>query len=381
MGENLPEEKVVIRSTSPKTGEANPIVLRQGDRVRLVFVPTVVKNDKVPTASVKGVFVYQKKRGNKFWSDAIPSIALNTLKDGEGVKLELKSEEVLTLFNKLGDLYGIVEEHGIQSGRKEYVPAPQNATLRQLLTDGELEKFLNSDAQGSAVVRKFMEWVSRQQADQLSNSFQGFNSAQLLNFDAAVSIARLKDFLCRYEVNLSNPDENFWQEMFAMDSWVISQLFTSPVVLIRGQVYVGGKGINGRGGNTADFLFKNSLTEDAALVEIKTPATGLLDHEKYRNNTWAPTRELSGGVQQALVNRYKLIEDYKSLWAEDEQPSFKTFDPKATLIIGNIKRELAQPSKRRCFEQYRRNLRNVEVVTFDEVYDKAATLVRLLERP
>src|SRR5580658_3502578 len=50
-----------IRSTSRSSAGCNPIVLREGDQVRLVFLPTLVENPGNPKASVDGQFVYQRK--------------------------------------------------------------------------------------------------------------------------------------------------------------------------------------------------------------------------------------------------------------------------------------------------------------------------------
>jgi hypothetical protein len=121
------------------------------------------------------------------------------------------------------------------------------------------------------------------------------------------------------------------------------------------------------------------LTQDAILVEIKTPVADLLATKTYRNNTWPPSEDLSGGTQQLLTNRHALIQKYLSLVPEDGLPTFRTFHPRALLVIGSIERELITDSKRRCSEQYRRNLRDVEIVTFDEIYAKAKQFIDLLE--
>lgn len=374
-----PRDKITVKSTSQRSADISPIVLRESTTTRLAFKPVAVENEKDPAAVIRGTFTFQKKRSARIWQD-LNAIKLNSLKDGEGVRLDLSSQEVLTLFKRLSTLYDLVAENGIPRGQADYIPAPRSAGLRKVLAKGELEKFLEVDPQGEVIVQRFLEWASSRQ-DKLSNALQKFTSTQLLNFDAAISIARLESLLKRYEENRHNPDEDFWQDLFKENAWVISQLFTSSVILIRGQAYVGGKGIDNRGGNVADFLFKNSLTDDAALVEVKTPATKLLEKDKYRNNTWGPSPELSGGVQQLLTNRHNLSRERPHLIEESDLPFFQTFNPKAILILGSIEGDLTETGKRRCFELYRRNLRDVDVITFDEVYDKAKALVRLLRQP
>jgi hypothetical protein len=50
--------EIKTRSTSSKTAVSSPIELRVTDRVRLVFVPTLVENPTTPEACVNGCFVY-----------------------------------------------------------------------------------------------------------------------------------------------------------------------------------------------------------------------------------------------------------------------------------------------------------------------------------
>lgn len=49
------------RSTSSKTATVSPVVLRLGERVRLVFLPLLIDNPNDERHCVKGTFVYQKK--------------------------------------------------------------------------------------------------------------------------------------------------------------------------------------------------------------------------------------------------------------------------------------------------------------------------------
>ncbi|GGL19085.1 hypothetical protein Sme01_36190 [Sphaerisporangium melleum] len=375
----MSEEIITTRSTSRITADVNPIVLREGERARLVFKATLVDTEGSSAPIVKGRFVYQKKRSANIWQD-FDAINLGTLKDGEGVRLDLKSEEVLRLFEFLEQLYDVAQQHGIQHGQVEFIRAPRNESVRQLLRDGNLDDIFGVNAHGGTILRRFLDWIARRQSAQLASVLGELDAAQLLNFDAAVGAARLSAFIKEYESNEEREEEGYWQKLLTANSWVLSQVFAHPVIVIRGQAYVGGKGIDNRDGNVTDFLYANPLTEDAALVEIKTPQTDMLMVGKYRNNTWCPSSELSGAVQQLLVNRCSLVDNYDALLREDDPPAFKTFNPKALLIIGSVRRELTVTSKRRAFELYRRNLRDIEVVTFDELYEKAQQLIALLEQ-
>ena len=172
--------------------------------------------------------------------------------------------------------------------------------------------------------------------------------------------------------------EAYWQKLFEQHSWVLSQVCSQPLVIIRGQAYVGGKNIDNREGNVVDFLYRNGITDNATLIEIKTPVTTLLAPREYRNNTYRPSGELSGATQQLLTDRLSLIQEYDSLTRDGDQ-QFKTFSPRSVLVIGNAGRQLGTRTRRQSFELYRGNLRDVDIVTFDELQKKISLVIELLE--
>jgi len=188
----------------------------------------------------------------------------------------------------------------------------------------------------------------------------------------------MKLLLREYEDNRENKDEGYWQDLFERHSWVLSQVCNQPLLIIRGQAYVGGKNIANQDGNVVDFLYSNAITKNATLVEIKTPAADLLAATQYRNNTYRPSVELSGAVQQLLVDRLSLIREYDAL-TRGEDAQFTTFNPRLVLVIGDAGREFNTDLERQSFELYRSNLRDVDVVTFDELRKKVSTLIDLLE--
>ena len=58
-----------IRSSSNATANVDDIILRETITTRLVFRPTIVDNKKNQDASVRGIFVYQRKAPNDSWED------------------------------------------------------------------------------------------------------------------------------------------------------------------------------------------------------------------------------------------------------------------------------------------------------------------------
>lgn len=105
------------RSTSTRTSKINEIVLREGKLSRLVFIPTLVQNERDPEAGIDGDFVYQRKAAKDTWIDD-RSIPLNSLKSGEGYTLRLKAAELLKLYKSLEVAYRFREEKGTPEGKR-----------------------------------------------------------------------------------------------------------------------------------------------------------------------------------------------------------------------------------------------------------------------
>jgi hypothetical protein len=49
------------------------------------------------------------------------------------------------------------------------------------------------------------------------------------------------------------------------------------------------------------------------------------------------------------------------------------------VIAGNIEEELIDSDKRKSFELFRNGLKNVEIISFDELFTKVKLLIDLLE--
>lgn len=97
-------------------------------------------------------------------------------------------------------------------------------------------------------------------------------------------------------------------------------------------------------GNIVDFIYRNAISGNVMLVEIKTPITELLSG-KYRQ-TYSVSNELSGGINQVLKYKHKLLRHYAGLMAEaEESEKFDAFNPKGALIIGNYEREIDEATK------------------------------------
>ena len=365
-------ESFRTQSTSRRTAEVSPVVLRTSDRTRLVFKPVLVDNANNADAAVRGTFIYQRQGlGGATWDDP-RTINLSALKGGEGVRLELASVEVLELYRALGQLYQMVSAQGIPVGQHSWVALPNTpiaAELRALLAEPV-------NVASHQLFQMFAGWLRQQDASALSSILSASNVADLLDFDAAVVAARLRQFLDEARANLGNPHESYWQSLFEQHSWVLSEIYAHPVVIVAGRAYVGGKGVSNTGGNLADFLYQNKLTGNALVIEIKTPLTELLEATEYRNGVLAPSRELAGATQQLVHYRSTLI-DQRAILAEDS--GVTVYSPRCLLVCGTLP-DSSHPARTRSFERFRGSLRDVDVITYDELIAKVELLLELLAR-
>lgn len=188
------------------------------------------------------------------------------------------------------------------------------------------------------------------------------------------SAKRVVDILHRWDSNKTNADEGFWQITFRENAYAISQVFAVPLVFIQEAAYVGGMSIDRQNAKLVDYLFSNESSQEAVLVEIKTPATKLLG-PKYRG-TYRPSPELSGAVMQALDYRRTLSKNLSAV-VDGITHKLSAFAPKCVVVIGNGALELDSEVKRGAFEMFRSNSKDVEIVTYDELFRKLEVLASL----
>jgi hypothetical protein len=189
------------------------------------------------------------------------------------------------------------------------------------------------------------------------------------------SASRLVDVIKTWRGNKTNPQEDFWQQVFKENPYVLTQIFAVPVVFVGEKAYVGGMTIDRQDAKFVDYLYANDSSNDALLVEIKTPTSRLLG-SKYRTGVYRPSAELSGAIVQALDYRRELSRSIRAL-LNGASPQVEIFNPRCIIVTGNATDELDSEKKRKSFELFRTSLKDVEIITYDELFKKAETLASL----
>ncbi len=187
----------------------------------------------------------------------------------------------------------------------------------------------------------------------------------------------IEDVISEFErlISLKRIKEDTWQKFFKKNAWIFSQIFAYPTVLFKDQAYLGGKSIHGKGGKYIDFLYENKLTKNSALIEIKKHTTKILSQKPYRGeNVYCIDKEVSGAISQVLDLKHTYNIKFESI---REEGDIQSFNPKCILIIGlhnNLQRQQIG-----CFELFRNNLKDIEIVTFDELLEKIRATLNLFK--
>jgi hypothetical protein len=370
-------DKRVIISTSLNSATCSDVILRDKTNTRLLFRPELVDNPRDDAAAVRGTFIYQRKGPKDTWQDAA-TISLSTLKKDEGFKLELHAGELLSLFRELASLYKLHAKDGIPLGVTELVRVDSAVASLTTLPRDQVRTYLSANrAVGEELLSSLLSWAAElQEPAALVPRLVALGPSALRTLNVAVGLESLKQALKIWDANARNASEDFWQRALTEHSFVLEQVFSWPTMVVKGKAYVGGKSVLNTGGSIVDFLVKNYLTSNAALVEIKTPATKLLGHQ-YRDGVFNPSDDLAGGVMQVLNYRFSLQRDFFSL-RHGLPGGLEAFEPRCVVLVGTTKELGGDETKTRSLELFRSHS-PVSVITFDELFAKTRRLIEVLE--
>lgn len=175
-------------------------------------------------------------------------------------------------------------------------------------------------------------------------------------------------------------DEPKWQKFFTKNTWIFGYgLDYRFLSILQKEAAVSSVDVDGKNTVNSDFLMGS--TDFTVLVELKRPDTKLFETSKNRSHSWRLSQFLVHAVSQILAQ--KAAWEIKSSQINyDENGSLitqRTSDPKAILIIGRKDEIDGNPRdfeiKEKTFELYRRDSRNVEILTYDELYERAYYIV------
>ena len=208
--------------------------------------------------------------------------------------------------------------------------------------------------------------------------------AQLLE-DEAYFEARRKS------LGANKGPEAIWQTFFEDSTWIfgygLNYVLNSPLDGAKLETAVRGHDFLGSGRRVDALLKTQGLISALSFGEIKTHKSDLLKRvvQPYRKECWQVSDELAGGVAQvqrsvqtSLANIRSKIELKDASGAPTGETLFM-YQPRSFLVIGSLSEFRAaqgiNEEKYSSFELFRRSLNAPEIVTFDELYERAKYVV------
>lgn len=184
--------------------------------------------------------------------------------------------------------------------------------------------------------------------------------------------------------------EAVWQGFFERNPWIfgygLNYIFATNLDNRKLEQVTSGYAVN-RAGKRADALMRTrGLISSLCFVEIKTHETPLLESRSYRSESWAISAELAGSIAQTQKTVQKAMEDIRNkleIHSDAGDPTGEIaylYQPRSFVLIGSLGEFRTQQGineqKFGSFEVFRKNLVNPEVITFDEMFERARFIVR-----
>jgi hypothetical protein len=175
----------------------------------------------------------------------------------------------------------------------------------------------------------------------------------------------------------SHSEEKIWQFFFEKNEWIFGYgLDYRFQQILQREAHLSDQELDGSNTVIGDYLLGDKFF--TTFIELKKPSTPLFANEKNRSNSWRLSNELIDSVSQILEHKASgLIRLDSNQYVNGESLEQKAYDSKVILIIGDWA-ELEKSAKtqernikRKTFELFRRDSRNIEILTFDELFERA----------
>ena len=166
------------------------------------------------------------------------------------------------------------------------------------------------------------------------------NPQKLSTLKNDIDLVNLESLIRNYESMMSQDHkEQDWQLFLNKNPFILGLAFGYPIIKIQDQASIGGRSLSRKGDTIADFLVKNSLTNNTAIVEIKTPNSKLLNDRAFRNHVYTPSSVLSGSINQALDQKYHFERQIIRIKDSSKMYDIQSYSVHCCLIIGTVPKD------------------------------------------
>lgn len=260
------------------------------------------------------------------------------------------------------------------------------------VTNEQIENIVFTDSQTKQLIEKNPDLIKSFIENDLSHSdivALGYRKTQLERFRKL--LFENDYFDSEKSIYNISKNEQVWQSFFESNPWIfghgLNYLFSTPLDDKKLEQVVSGYDFNS-GGKRVDGLLKTrGIISSLCFVEIKTHKADLLKaiSNSYRTESWSVSDELAGAIAQIQRTVDKSLRSISSKVEIKDKNGNLTgeqvflYQPKSYLILGSLSEFKNQygvnEEKYSSFEIFRRNIINPEILTFDELYERARFII------
>jgi hypothetical protein len=216
----------------------------------------------------------------------------------------------------------------------------------------------------------------------------GYRKQQLKLFEELLADpANVVAYQKQYRLREDQP-EAAWQHFFEHNEWIFGYgLDYRFQGILQSQFHASDTDADGSQAVISDFLLGDKRF--TIFIEIKTPQTALFAKTQNRSRTWRLSTALMDSVSQILEQRAAGLLKFERSALHDSAGNLitqKAYDTKVILLIGHWDQlddsanDRERETKQRTLELFRRDSRNIEILTYDELFERAKFIVEHREQ-
>jgi Shedu protein SduA, C-terminal len=184
-------------------------------------------------------------------------------------------------------------------------------------------------------------------------------------------------------------EEEIWQHFFENNQWIfghgLNYLFLHNTGKKLESTTTGYTHV--KSGNRVDALMRTkAVISQYVLIEIKKPSSNLLQQREYRSGCWTTSTELTDAVSQVQKTVFDFVsnqgpkDQIKNGDGKNVGGEIFKIQPRSYLIIGNLSELKDYDEKFTCFQLFRNSLISPEILTYDELFERANCIVETISK-
>jgi len=261
------------------------------------------------------------------------------------------------------------------------------------IKDTELSRMLLNPDQANKIVSENIEIIQEALKNNITSKDLinfGYRKSQLEIFNNLLS---KEGYLEEFKQNVKGEtgkecsNEGVWQKFFEKNTWILGYgldyIFNSELNSKKLEQVTSGSNFFSKGKRIDALLKSAGAINSLCFCELKLSTDKLLKqvNEPYRAESWQISNSLAGAIAQIQRTVQKAIEDIATKTELTDKQDNLTgeqlylYSPKAFIIIGNLNEFFVDgkinETKFSSFELFRKNLNNIDILTYDELYERA----------